>query len=110
MNSRDWHNLVFFFQNEEIFVQQECIPVGCVPSAAVVVSPGGSASVHAGIPTPLDQAPPQEQTPPSSRPPPRDQAPPGPGTTPGAHPPGADLRQEQIPRKHVPLLWTDRHL
>ena len=30
---------------------QECIPVGCVPPAAVAV--GGSASVHAGVHSPL---------------------------------------------------------
>ena len=47
-----------------MYEQQECIPVGCVPSAAVAVSlsGGGSASVHAGIPTPRDQAPPRGQT------------------------------------------------
>ena len=34
-------------------MKQECIPVGCVPSAAVAVSrEGGSASAHAGIHTP----------------------------------------------------------
>ena len=30
----------------EIYIQQECIPVGCVPSAAVAVSGGG------GVPGP----------------------------------------------------------
>ena len=49
---------------------QEYIPVGCVPSAAVAVSPGGSASVHAGIP-----APPGADTPPTRHPSPPDQAP-----------------------------------
>ena len=33
----------------QICAQQECIPVGCVPPAAVANSLGGSASVHAGI-------------------------------------------------------------
>ena len=68
--------------------EQECIPVGCVPSAAVAISPGGSASVHAGITPP----------PPQSRPP-------GPGTLPGADPlgPGTPLDQ-------APLLWTDTRL
>ena len=64
--------ITVFFENvtsAQIFCKQECIPVGCVPSAAVTVSQG-SASLHAGIPTPLDHATP------------RDQAPPGPGTPP----------------------------
>ena len=30
-------------------LKQECIPVGCIPPAAVAISWGGSASVHAGI-------------------------------------------------------------
>ena len=64
--------------------KQEYIPVGCVPSAAVAVSPGegGSASVHAGISTPPGADPPRPGTPRTS-PPPRDQA---------------------------PHLWTDTHL
>ena len=53
------------------YLQQECIPVGCVSSAAVVVSAGGFVSVHAGIPTPPDQALPGSR-------PLRDQAPPPP--------------------------------
>ena len=36
--------------NRKRKIKQECIPVGCVPPAAVVVCWGGSASVHAGIP------------------------------------------------------------
>ena len=36
------------------YIKQECIPVGCVPPAAVVVEGGGgSASLHARIHTPL---------------------------------------------------------
>ena len=31
------------------FIQQECIPVGCIPFAAVTICWGVSASVHAGI-------------------------------------------------------------
>ena len=31
-------------------IQQECIPVGCIPSAAVAICLRGAASVHAGIP------------------------------------------------------------
>ena len=68
-------------------MQQECIPVGCVPSAAVASLQGGSASVHAGIPMPpgpgtsREQTPPGLGTPPQSRHPlPRDQTPPEPGT------------------------------
>ena len=40
---------------------QECIPVGCVPSAAEAVywaGGGGSATVHAGIPPGLGLDPP----------------------------------------------------
>ena len=37
--------IVHFFQFHNVFakyyVKQECIPVGCVPSAAVAISPGG---------------------------------------------------------------------
>ena len=65
---------------EKFYFQYECIPVGCVQSAAVAVSPGGSASVHAGIP-PL----------------------PGPGTPQTRHP------QDQAPPwDQAPPLWTDR--
>ena len=59
------------------FTKQECIPVGCVPLAAVVFR---------GV---LHQAPP----PPETRHPPWDQTPPGPGTPFG---PGTP-----------PLLWTE---
>ena len=56
--------------------QQECIPVGCVPSAAVAVSPGGGVCLsecwekhhpqdHAP-PFPRDQAPPRDQAHPPS--------------------------------------------
>ena len=42
----------------EILNEQECIPVGCVPSAAVAVSPGGSRHPPGpGTPHP-EQAPP----------------------------------------------------
>ena len=54
------------------YLQQECIPVGCVPSAAVVVSAGGFVSVHAGIPTPPGPGTPREQTPPGPGTPPPD--------------------------------------
>ena len=73
-------------------VQQECIPVGYVPSAAVAVCWGGSASVHAGIqgytspprpePGPLwaCRPPPPSQTP--NLPPPYGSGDPPPGQTP----------------------------
>ena len=40
------------FSFQTTWYQQECIPVGCVPPAAVAICRcgGGSASVHAGIP------------------------------------------------------------
>ena len=51
---------------EQYNFKQECIPVGCVPPAAVAIS--------GGFP----------HTPPGARPPPiRDQTTPGPGTPPG---------------------------
>ena len=58
--------------------QQECIPVGCLPPAAVAV-PGG---LHQA--PPLDQAPPGPGNPPGpgtpwDQAPPREQTPPGPG-------------------------------
>ena len=43
---------------ENLALKQECIPVGCVPPAAVAIC-WGSASVHAGIhPWPDPQPPP----------------------------------------------------
>ena len=42
-------------------MKQECIPVGCVPPAAVAIPGGG------GLYTPLGADPPREQTPPGSR-------------------------------------------
>ena len=83
--------------NRNISKEQECVPVGCVPPAAVAV-PGGR-GVPPGIPPPETRPPspetrhpsppqdqtrlPRDQTPPETRPP-RDQAPlpPGPGTPP----------------------------
>ena len=56
--------------------QQECIPVGCVPSTTVAVCFGGVSS------TP---PPPRSRHPPGARPP--EQAPRGPGTPPDQAPP-----------------------
>ena len=58
--------------------QQECIPVGCVPPAAVAV-PGVSTRHPPGPGTSLDRATPRDQAHPGTRHPPREQTPPGPG-------------------------------
>ena len=73
--------------------------------ACVILFTGGgvSASVHAGMPHPLEQTPPQ-QTPPGTRYTPQEQTPPRPGAPRGSrHPPrpgtplGADTPPEQTP-------------
>ena len=76
--------------HDAVQLKQECIPVGCVPSAAVAVSPGGGGACP-------------------------DQARPGPGTLPGPgtpwtrHPlpgttsPGADPPAAGIPPTRHPL-------
>ena len=85
-------------------MEQECIPVGCVPSAAVAVSPGGSASVHAGIPAPLLGAAPRTRHPPGSRPPWEQTHPPGAApwkqTPQTRYPPGS-----RPPRPGTPPPW-----
>ena len=55
-------------------IKQECIPVGCVPPAAVAVPGGAPPCTPPGTrhPHPPDQAPPREQAPPL----PREQVPP----------------------------------
>ena len=82
------------FEIQTLYFKQECIPVGCVPPAAVAVRGG------------LNQAPPQtrhpkpgthlEQAPPGTRPPP------GPGTPPDQAPP----RTRHPQTRHPPV---DRH-
>ena len=69
--------------------EQECIPVGCVPSAAVAISPGGVclSACWDTTTTPPGADPPGPGTP-GSRPPQEQTAPgtrhlPGPGTPPG---------------------------
>ena len=68
-------------QNFNKSEQQECIPVGCIPPAAVAVL--GGYSLHQahppgpGIPPGI---PPWEQTPPWDQAPPGSRHPPGPGT------------------------------
>ena len=87
---------------------QECIPVGCVPAAAVGSPPG----------TPRNQAPPWEQTPlgpgpPGTRPP-KTRQPPAPGTPqsrPQATPPGADPPDQAPPRsRHPPCEQNDKQV
>ena len=53
-------------------IEQECIPVGCVPSAAVAVSGGGSPHPPGTGSPPWEQAPlpPGAGTPPRAVPPP----------------------------------------
>ena len=40
-------SIIHRLEKVDKFIQQECIPVGCILPAAVAI--GGSASVHAGI-------------------------------------------------------------
>ena len=68
--------------------KQECVPVGCVPPAAVAVLGG------------LHEPPPQ------SRPPPMGAEPPPPGADPPEHTPGADPREQA----HPPWGQNHRHL
>ena len=82
---------------------------------SVILSAGGSASVHAGIPppgsrhppcqeqTPSGSRPPQEQTPPRSRYPPRSRHPLGADTPQEQTPPGADTPQQTPPGADTPL-------
>ena len=99
-------------------IKQECIPVGCVPSAVVAVSPGRGGvwpQCMLGYQPPPDQTPPPEQTPPRTR-----HCPPGPDTPQTRHTPGPDTPQDQTPSgtrhpleqtlpgtRHTPTL--DRH-
>ena len=91
----------------KIIYKQKCIPIGCVPPAAVA-APGGLHQAHPPrIDTPTEIRHPQEQTPPSKHPPSR--CPPGTATLPeqtpplgSSQPPGADTPWEQIPPKQMP--------
>ena len=79
-----WNAFLFM----QIYGQQECIPVGCIPPAAVAIRGGSPPG------TPLEQIPPRTRHPPfpADQAPPWDQAPPpradtptpppGPGTSP----------------------------
>ena len=71
----------------ETYLQQEYIPVGCVPPVAVAVR-GVSTRHPPGADPPRDQAPPGADTP-------QEQTPPSPGTLPGPGiPPGAPLHEQ----------------
>ena len=76
MNSKFCH---VFFTYAYLHLQQGCIPVGCVPPAAVAVTPPPPRSRHppGADPSPWEQAPPRAD-------------PPEAGTSLGADPPGAD--------------------
>ena len=85
-----------------VFIKQECIPVGCVPPAAVAI-PGG-----------LHQAPPGTRYPPGADPPdqatPQDQAPLGPGIPlgPGTPPgPGTPLGQGTPPLNRMTDMYKN---
>ena len=84
-------------------MKQECIPVGCVPSAAVAVCFQERVSTPPGAGTPPEQAPPRSRHPPWSRPP-------------GADPPWRPVaRHAGIPPArhagipHPPPSHMDRH-
>ena len=82
---------------QQISLEQECIPVGCVPPAAVAV--WGVSTRH----------PPQTR-PPSQTPPPGTRHPPSPRSR---KPPGPDPPWDQTPtprNQAPPPLWTDTHL
>ena len=70
--------------------EQECIPVGCIPPAAVAIL-GGPHQVP-----PLEQTPPWDQTPTRDQTPHRDQTPPwDQASTRSRQPPGVDPRTRQ---------------
>ena len=69
----DRHDTIHIYLSE-----QECIPVGCVPPAAVAIW-GSPHQAPPGADTPQDQTPPWDQASPRSRPP-RTRQPPPPGT------------------------------
>ena len=86
--------------NRKRKIKQECIPVGCVPPAAVVVCWGVSASVHAGIPPACGPGDPPWVW--ACWRPPR----PDPSTS----PPGCGPGDLQCMLGYHPPPWTDRHL
>ena len=76
-------------------VLQECIPVGCVPPAAVAVTGGGSPHLPQSR-YPLEQTPPQSRHPPEQHP--QSEHPPGAGTPPEQTLPRADTPQTDPPQ------------
>ena len=96
-----------------IIKEQECIPVGCVPSAAIPVSPGGGCLSAEQTPPPGADIPPQ-QTPPWSRHPPGADNPPPPSRHPRSrHPseqtprPRADTPRSRVQAPPPPRGQTD---
>ena len=83
--------LIFFTMKNIVQKEQECIPVGCIPPAAVVV--GGC----------LHQVPSQTRPPPGPVTPPGADTPLDPGTrlAPGTPPGQTPLRDQPLP------LWTE---
>ena len=96
----------------KIIGTQECIPVGCVPSAAVAV-PGGSppgtprGSTSQEEAPPLEETPPREEAPPLEETPPREKAPPR-----RKHPPGGSTPGRKHPRREetFPCEQNDRQV
>ena len=87
----------FTIFTDETFDKQECIPVGCVPSAAVAVSPEGG-GCHSAQQTPPEQTPTQSRHPPGADTPPQSRHCPR-----SRHPPGADTpRSRQPPEQTTP--------
>ena len=83
---------------------QECIPVGCVPPAAVAV-PGGLHQAPPGSRHPPGPGPSDRHNPPREQKPPRDQAPPGTRHSPEADPPDQALplwKESQTPVETLP--------
>ena len=87
-----WEYDVALFKDDKASRQQECIPVGCVLSTAVAISPGGRGVLPQcilGYQSPQTRHTPRPGTPP-------DQAHPS-----GSRPPGADTSHT----RHPPM-WT----
>ena len=91
--------------------EQECIPVGCVPPAAVAVTGGVSTSPPRSRHPPAPDPPPLGTgTPLGTRPPPRE-----PGTRPPLEQAPPAARHARIPlAMHAGILlpppWTDAHV
>ena len=89
-----------------IYGKEECIPVGCVPPAAVTISVGSphpwEQTTPSGAGTPLgSRHPPWEQAPPLGADTPHGADPPGTGTPPGAGTP--PRRRHLLGNRHTPV-------